>query len=387
MKKTFSILGLSLLASSPVWAQNVVEPTSAQAQKNISPQDAQTIFFSEDFIDELTDETLPVFTDENIPLEKNAQENANSKQTLAPAKSEEIPLEENSVKEIKETSEKADIQTQENQTAEMSESPIKNPSVEENLAPAQKKQAEPLETKTVEKTIAPAVAIKESALKQEEKASVNVKEEQSSQPEEKTPVEQNQSSAPIVLPENVVTPQVKQDSESKKEEEKAAEQIQIPTQTEQNDLTQKIRELQQQRMKRQAPSLLQQAPVQAPTPKPQPISKPKSNAFSLDAPTSLPQSILQNDALSVNIMDKGIKISPEQRARMMMRKKYNEMDLNQDGIVSSAEFIKFKTDEAHKISVQVFNQIDENHDGVISEEEYEVLMQKMIENYVTPPKQ
>ena len=110
------------------------------------------------------------------------------------------------------------------------------------------------------------------------------------------------------------------------------------------------------------------------------------NDYSLDNMTPVPQNMLNSGALSTNMLNRGIRISPEQRARMMMKKKFAEMDLNQDGIISKEEFIQFKTAEAQKIAIQVYHQIDQNRDDILSEAEYNVLMDKMIENYIKVPK-
>ena len=109
------------------------------------------------------------------------------------------------------------------------------------------------------------------------------------------------------------------------------------------------------------------------------------NDYSLDNMTRVPQNMLNSGALSTNMLNRGIRISPEQRARMMMKKKFAEMDLNQDGIISKEEFIQFKTAEAQKIAIQVYHQIDQNRDDILSEAEYNVLMDKMIENYIKVP--
>lgn len=116
------------------------------------------------------------------------------------------------------------------------------------------------------------------------------------------------------------------------------------------------------------------------------VSVPKPNSFSLDNSAPLPSRLLKNDALSPSILNRSIiNISPEQRAKMMMKKKYDEMDSNQDGVVSEEEFVEYKTQEARKIAHQVFNQIDKNSDHMLSEYEYGILMNKMIENYIKQP--
>ena len=70
---------------------------------------------------------------------------------------------------------------------------------------------------------------------------------------------------------------------------------------------------------------------------------------------------------------------------MLMKKKYDEMDLNHDGIITKAEFIRYKTLEAQKIATQVFERIDSNGDNLLSDVEYDDLMDKMIENYIKAP--
>ena len=341
MKQKFPIIGLSLLSISSAFAQEPLQQNIAENVPAVQEQDAQTIFFSEDFIDELTNDTLPVFAEDNIPLEKNAPNDDVSKNQTS-IESEKTPIQ----KTLPEAVKPAPVETKQNEAKTSEDINLQTQKTDNAVIETQKP------VKTIEKNL---------------------------------PLEKQEPSIPNNQENISKTEPAIQTPEAKKFEDTTQETVNTPSQEEQSNLTQKIQEMQeQQKMQQSAPSILHQAP--APVLKKQPKAKPKKNAFSLDAPTSLPQSILQNDTLSVNIMDKGIKISPEQRAKMMMKKKYNEMDLNHDGIVSKNEFIKFKTDEAHKISVQVFNQIDENQDGIISDAEYEILMQKMIDNYVTPKK-
>lgn len=133
-----------------------------------------------------------------------------------------------------------------------------------------------------------------------------------------------------------------------------------------------------------------QIPVSAPLPQPRPensapVIQHKSSAFSLNERAPIPSKLFGDNGFAPSMMDKKISISPEQRAQMMMRKKYDEMDFNKDGVVSENEFITYKTEEARKISREIFSHVDINKDGIISEDEYEVLMKKMIKSFMKQP--
>lgn len=130
--------------------------------------------------------------------------------------------------------------------------------------------------------------------------------------------------------------------------------------------------------------------VQAPSSEPEPtIQVPpaqfRSSAFSLNEKAPIPSKLFGDNGFAPSMMDKKISISPEQRAQMMMKKKYDEMDFNRDGVVSEDEFIQYKTEEAQKISREIFKHVDINKDGIISEEEYEILMKKMIDSFMKQP--
>lgn len=132
---------------------------------------------------------------------------------------------------------------------------------------------------------------------------------------------------------------------------------------------------------------------QAQQPSPQPISsaapvqsqpQPKP-AFSLDNKAPIPSKLFGDTGFAPTVLNKQIAISPEQRAKMLMKKKYDEMDFNQDGTVTEEEFVEYKTNEARKIAIEIFRHVDIDHDGIISEDEYEVLMRKMIDSYLKQP--
>lgn len=107
-------------------------------------------------------------------------------------------------------------------------------------------------------------------------------------------------------------------------------------------------------------------------------------ALSKDAP--IPSKLLGDSGFAPALLNKTIEISPEQRVKMLMKKKYDEMDANHDGMVSEEEFVTYKTEEARKIAKEIFKRVDRNSNGLLSEYEYGILMNKMIENYIKQPK-
>ncbi len=107
-------------------------------------------------------------------------------------------------------------------------------------------------------------------------------------------------------------------------------------------------------------------------------------ALSKDAP--IPAKLLGDSGFAPTLLNKTIEISPEQRVKMLMKKKYDEMDANHDGMVSEEEFVTYKTEEARKIAKEIFKRVDRNSNGLLSEYEYGILMNKMIENYIKQPK-
>lgn len=108
-------------------------------------------------------------------------------------------------------------------------------------------------------------------------------------------------------------------------------------------------------------------------------------SYSLNEKAPISSKLFGDSGFAPTVMDKRLSISPEQRAKMQMKKKYDEMDLNQDGVVSEVEFVSYKTNEANKIAKEIFAHVDIDKNGIISEEEYEVLMTKMISSYMKQP--
>ncbi len=321
MKKIISCLGLSVLLSFPAWAQEQLPANSASAQApTMSEEDAQTIFFSEDFLNELTSDTEEVQIFDDIPLDKSAV-------------SENAPTPD-APKVAPETSLKQAQPLPQQPTAPAATQPLP-----QQPAPAMV-ESKPAATQPLpQQPTAPAKA----------------------EPEVKTLP--TASAEKPVQPDTVSKPTPQQDNATADSQ---------PT----------IQELLQQKA---APVLSPQKETQpAPKPAPKPSSKPKTNAFSLDNKAPISGNFLDDNALETNMLNRGIRISPEQRARMMMKKKYAEMDLNHDGIISKNEFIRYKTAEAQKIAAQVFQQIDTNGDNILSDAEYDYLMDKMIENYINP---
>lgn len=114
--------------------------------------------------------------------------------------------------------------------------------------------------------------------------------------------------------------------------------------------------------------------------------KKPSGPFALDENAPINSNIMGDSGFAPSLLNKKIGISPEQRAKMLMKKKYDEMDVNKDGVISEEEFIKYKTEEARKISKEIFARVDKNGNKTLSVYEYEILMNKMIESYIKAPK-
>lgn len=140
--------------------------------------------------------------------------------------------------------------------------------------------------------------------------------------------------------------------------------------------------------------VMPQTPVQEQVPAPMPSqavqpsvpAQPRLKpSFALDSNAPIPSKLFGDTGFAPTVLNKQIAISPEQRAKMLMKKKYDEMDLNQDGVVTEQEFVDYKTNEARKIAIEIFKHVDIDHNGIISEEEYEILMKKMIDSYLKQP--
>ncbi len=409
MKKIIYSLGLSVLLSYPSWAQEQVVANTASTSSTMSEEDAQTIFFSEDFLNDLTsdnDDEVLIFND--IPLDKNSEQ----KQNTVPAQN--IQQAPQAQPEAPKVPSKADAQPQQISQpvapnmpaptkapkpteAKTAQEPQKEthsqpaqPAVNAPVPPAQvqptsieqvrPQKQEPQEqyTKPIYRPVAPQAAPVHP--QDDMNAKDEVQKPQEPVAPQKAPSSEEQIAPVPVRPENnlpSVASQVETAMPSAPQEEVPAPQPEVrskPT----------IQEILQEKMRHMpAP---EPEPESEPEPEPTPApSKPEKNAFSLDDKAPLPKSMLQEEGFSTNMLNRGIRISPEQRARMMMKKKFAEMDLNQDGIITKAEFIRFKTAEAQRISAQVYQQIDANGDNILSEKEYEVLMDKMIENYIKNP--
>lgn len=108
--------------------------------------------------------------------------------------------------------------------------------------------------------------------------------------------------------------------------------------------------------------------------------------FALDETAPINSNIMGDTGFAPSLLNKKIGISPEQRAKMLMKQKYDEMDSNKDGVISEEEFVKYKTEEARKIAYEIFKRVDKNDDRNLSVYEYEILMNKMIESYIKAPK-
>lgn len=353
MKKIIYSLGLSVLLSCPAWAQE--QPVAEQkAQAPVmTEEDAQTIFFSEDFLNDLTSDNDEIQIFNDIPLDK---ENSDLQPQTAPQNVAEPNKNQIQPQPIPQA--QPAPQTQPQPTIIPIETDAKQKVDDTVLPPAQKNMVEP--------------KVEPQNIPTEKKVEAPIKtgEEKVSQPT--VPVVQNKVEIPA-KPQSAEQPQAPVISQPATPAEKmpinsssSPEQIQEEKPSLQEAIEEKI-----------APH----KPVPSIAP-----SLPKKNAFSLDGGMALPENILNEGASATNMLNRGIRISPEQRARMMMKKKFSEMDLNHDGIISKDEFIQYKTAEAQKISIQVFQQIDGNGDNILSEKEYDILMDKMIENYINPPK-
>lgn len=488
MKKIAYTLGLTMLCSLPVWAQETVDiavsteqvPQNAQIKAPIDPaaaaaiseavddlikdkpqaasptqvpEEEQTIFFSEDLLDEVDDELkAPIFTKDNeeqkpttaivpsvpevkIPAniktpqaktipsseDKSLASKTQSQETAQPILSIDediIDLGINATEERKEAvatpnTEKSSHPIQ--PSAENAESTSKVlPSVEDG-------QTEPTEVSAVEPVLEP-----ETQELPVEIGSMQVNDEATTPALEQ---KQNEESGPTKTTETI------QDSVSQDAEVMPSPALTMSSPTIVNKVAEEKAPTNETLMQSEGETTAIEEVIEAseneviddnPTPhtelKPEPegnqpnptiqpqtdnavesaqksiskefslnetavVPQPKKNAFSLDDNVPLPANVLKNDALSPSILNRGlINISPEQRAKMMMKKKYDEMDTNQDGVVSEEEFVEYKTQEARKIAHQVFNQIDRNGDKSLSEYEYGILMNKMIENYIKQPR-
>lgn len=370
MKKTVYLLGLTLLCGFQAQAQEMQSPeysvpvasgtTEVIAEQTASAsaphiEEEQTIFFSDELLNEIDEELkAPLFTD-------NDKEN----QPTAP----HVPT----VK-IPEGVKTPDVNTVSAPQAEPSETEAFQPEKENGTAtPENKLQKEP-----VEKTIPQKIEENSGTnLPEQEKTTVSaeaveVLNEQSEQPASPAPAKtanvQNAPQAAAEAPEiqniqteNQETPPVAETAEVSNTAPEQAETLVYQEKT---------------ALKKNAFSLDENALLQ---------QQNKASSYSLDS-SALSGNFLKGDALSPSVLNRSIvNISPEQRAKMMMKKKYGEMDANQDGMVSENEFVEYKTQEARKIAHQVFKQIDRNDDKMLSQYEYGLLMDKMIENYIKQP--
>ena len=308
MKKIIFNLFWSFLLLQPVHAQ---EPTG-QNNSNVANEEIQTIFFSEDILNEISSDPEEVQIFDNIPLDK---EGISETEALA-TESQPQPAPEPQPQPVPEPQTQPAPEPQPQPAPE----PQPQPAPEPQPQPAPEPQPQPA-------------------------------------PEPQTQPAPEPQTQPVPEPQTQPAPEP---------QAQPAPEPQAAT-TIQDALAAKT-------------SL---APLSSQIPSQQ-SSEP--NDYSLDNMTRVPQNMLNSGALSTNMLNRGIRISPEQRARMMMKKKFAEMDLNQDGIISKEEFIQFKTAEAQKIAIQVYHQIDQNRDDILSEAEYNVLMDKMIENYIKVPK-
>ena len=363
MKKFVCLFSLALLCSTSLSAQTV-DTSLSKGKAPITEEDVQTIFFSEDLLDELSNiPTAPLLEDEpSLPTSSSAPEVQNptvqtpnishtesSDSNLAPQQ-KNIPQSLSEEKNIPSETQAPII----NKTTTADETvPVV---INENKVDAPQKQSTPPLPKEAPLPIV-SEKVKEVSSPQ---PNTNLKQDVLPQTNKTMP----QTSEEKILPAQKTAPDLKNIPLEKNEMDKPTiqEQIELP----------KIS--------------FPRQPVEEPKPQ-QPAPEPqKKNAFSLDDKAPLPASLLQDDGLSTSVIDRGIRISPEQRAKMMMKKKYDEMDINHDGIVSRDEFVTYKTLEAQRIAEQVFDQIDTNADAIISDDEYDILMNKMIENYIKPPR-
>lgn len=409
MKKIIYSLGLSVLLSYPSWAQEQVVANTAPTPSPMSEEDAQTIFFSEDFLNDLTsdnDDEVLIFND--IPLDKNSEQKQNTvpaqntpqapqlqpKASEAPAKADVQPQQISQpvapnmsapAKAPKPTEVKTAQEPQKETNPQPAQPVVNAPMPPAQVQPASSEPAQPTEqapqeqyTKPIYRPVAPKAAPVQP--QDDMNAKDEVQKPQEPVAPQKAPSSEEQIAPAPVRPENNLPPVAPQVENALS----GAPQEEVPTPQSEVRSKPTIQELLQEKMRNMPAPAPEPEPEPKPAPAPAP-SEPEKNAFSLDDKAPLPKSMLQEEGFSTNMLNRGIRISPEQRARMMMKKKFAEMDLNQDGIITKAEFIRFKTAEAQKISAQVYQQIDSNGDNILSEKEYEVLMDKMIENYIKNP--
>lgn len=398
MKKTVYLLGLTLLCGFPAQAQETAEPsvlalpqendaqdlaenTEISAEQalptaNTPAEEEQTIFFSDDLLEEVDQEL-------NAPL--FASEKEAPKPAAANVPTVKMP-EEIKVPEIK----KAPAPQLQSTEADILPAG--------NIAEQQTVSEKPLPSSDdISEPEAPSPAAVEEVPQIREESAPEVKK---APQEDNTPATEEVKADIKELPIEKEIPQGVQNSVSS-EPEPAPQEIKQEAPKEQESL-----EIKATASAPETPDIISEQPEPSPetpaAPKPSEKAAPKKNAFSLDenallqsqtqsnsySPDSsaLSGSFLKNDALSPSVLNRSIvNISPEQRAKMMMKKKYDEMDANQDGMVSENEFVEYKTKEARKIAHQVFKQIDRNDDKMLSQYEYGLLMDKMIENYIKQP--
>lgn len=401
MKKTVYLLGLTLLCGFPVQAQEAAEPavltlpqendaqglvdnTDISTEQALPAEEEQTIFFSDDLLDEVDQELkAPIL--------------APKKETPEPAAVNIPPVkmpEELKVPEIKKAP------TPQLQSTEADILPAEN-----IVEPQTVSEKQLLSSDDVFESKAPSpAAVEEVPQISEEKA---LEPKQAPQ-EDNSPVEEEEAKP---VPEELLTekeiPNEIQNSASS-EPEPALQEIKQegPESLEFSSVKEESPAIKGDASEPETPDIISDRPAPSPetpaAPKPVEKTESKTNAFSLDEnallqsqtpsnaysldTSALSGSFLKNDALSPSVLNRSIvNISPEQRAKMMMKKKYDEMDANQDGMVSENEFVEYKTNEARKIAHQVFKQIDRNDDKMLSQYEYGLLMDKMIENYIKQP--
>ncbi len=409
MKKTVYLLGLTLLCGFPAQAQETAEPsvlalpqendaqglaenTEISAEQalptaNTPAEEEQTIFFSDDLLEEVDQEL-------NAPL--FASEKEAPKPASANVPTVKMP-EEIKVPEIK----KAPAPQLQSTEADILPA--------ENIAEQQTVSEKPLPSSDdISEPEAPSPAVVEEVPQIREESAPEVKK---APQEDNTPATEEVKADIKELPTEKEIPQDVQNSVSS-EPEPAPQEIkqEAPKEQESPEISssnQEMPEIKAAASAPETPDIISEQPEPRPetpaAPKPSEKAAPKKNAFSLDEnallqsqtqsnsysldSSALSGSFLKNDALSPSVLNRSIvNISPEQRAKMMMKKKYDEMDANQDGMVSENEFVEYKTKEARKIAHQVFKQIDRNDDKMLSQYEYGLLMDKMIENYIKQPK-
>ena len=363
MKKYLYTLSASLLLCPPVLAQTQ-NPEIVSQEQNItnSPvEEAQTIFFSEDFLDELDD--LPVNDLNQIPLEKQNNEAVES-----------VPQAQTAPVETQQQNTISTESSAQPSTLTVSDTEAQNINLPESAPLPQKLHIEEnINVNEAASLPVPAVVLQtnQNAVSNNDTLSSEkpaLKNEQNIPLRENIPVET--TTAPILPQENsVVNKQVENTTEPLSTENNINKEENLEQSAPQPKI--QIQQQSNQAEKFSKPQISEPAP--------------KKNTFSLDDDIALPSGLLQEQSFSTNVINKGLNISPEQRARMLMRKKFGEMDLNQDGFVTQEEFIEYKTQEAQKIAIQVFQQIDNNGDDILSAEEYDILMNKMIENYIKSP--